>query len=53
MAFPAASASGVAGGGILKPRSAGFAPRRPFSTASVALNARTLMEFTMSSMRAW
>lgn len=41
------------GEGNLKPRSLGLAPRRPFSTASVALKARTLIEFTMSSMRAY
>lgn len=38
--------------GSEKPKSCGEAERRPFSTASVALKARILMEFTMSSIRA-
>jgi hypothetical protein len=45
-------ASTVVREGILKPRSEGLADRRPFSTASVALKARMLMLFTMSSIRA-
>ena len=36
----------------MKPRLAGSAERRPFSTASVALNARMLMLFIMSSIKA-
>lgn len=38
--------------GSLKPREEGLAARRPFSTASEALKARTLMLFIMSSIRA-
>lgn len=53
MDIAAASASGEVAGGILKPRSVGLADRRPLSTASVALNARILMLFIMSSIKAY